>query len=247
MGVWSFISYINHSCISNVSRAFIGDMQIVRATRDLEAGSELLTAYKDVIPFESYGEAQQRLSHWGFTCDCALCLDTKATPENVILRRKSLFEDLKQCMGIGIQTGNTTKAHRTLNRLSQTYPATSKKPGAVRTEIAIACKAMGDVFINMGKNSKAIEVALKGLEALGFVISASPRRGVTESSKPEFRVKKWGKPINMFTVDAFRILHLAYKTIAPENAPVARSYMETAYSMFVGEKETFLDMFPDMA
>lgn len=39
--VWTQALYINHSCTSTASRAFIGDMMIISATRDLEAGSEV--------------------------------------------------------------------------------------------------------------------------------------------------------------------------------------------------------------
>lgn len=40
-GVWPLASYINHSCNSNARRAFIGDMMIVRATRDLAPDEEI--------------------------------------------------------------------------------------------------------------------------------------------------------------------------------------------------------------
>jgi hypothetical protein len=39
--IWTQASYLNHSCVSNVRRAFIGDMMIVRASRDLETDTEL--------------------------------------------------------------------------------------------------------------------------------------------------------------------------------------------------------------
>jgi len=41
-GIWIISSYINHSCISNCRRSFIGDMQIIRATQDLHADTELV-------------------------------------------------------------------------------------------------------------------------------------------------------------------------------------------------------------
>lgn len=34
-GVWVLAARINHSCIGNCSRSFIGDMQIIHATCDL--------------------------------------------------------------------------------------------------------------------------------------------------------------------------------------------------------------------
>ncbi|PGH18369.1 hypothetical protein AJ79_00435 [Helicocarpus griseus UAMH5409] len=40
-GIWPIASYINHSCNSNARGAFIGDMMIVRATRDIAANTEI--------------------------------------------------------------------------------------------------------------------------------------------------------------------------------------------------------------
>ncbi|KAK0506844.1 hypothetical protein JMJ35_010733 [Cladonia borealis] len=41
-GIFIKASYINHSCYSNARRSFIGDIQIVRATRNIPAGSEIV-------------------------------------------------------------------------------------------------------------------------------------------------------------------------------------------------------------
>ncbi len=59
-GLWALISLINHSCIANCERAFIGDMQIVRAANDIEAGSELFIKYHDTAFYESYDEVQKQ-------------------------------------------------------------------------------------------------------------------------------------------------------------------------------------------
>lgn len=47
-GVWIHASYANHSCIGNVSRAFIGDMMIVRASRDIRKGDVSFTSKRSV-------------------------------------------------------------------------------------------------------------------------------------------------------------------------------------------------------
>lgn len=249
-GVWTVISHINHSCISNAKNSFIGDMQIVRATRNLDAGTELLISYKGPEDYETYDEAQKRLSGWGFTCDCILCLDRKATPqpEEVLLKRKSLWADFFRYMEIGIKQRNLTKAQRFLDRLDQTYSSAAKKPGAFRLEAWEFCLTLGDMLVCMRNHVEAIEVTLRGLEAIGFVISANPRTGsdVTKSSKAVFRIIQWGLAMP-FSISAFRILHLAYKIIAPENAPLARVNMEIAYRIWVGESDTFLDTYPEMA
>ncbi|PSR81369.1 hypothetical protein BD289DRAFT_484477 [Coniella lustricola] len=44
-GIWLHASYVNHSCLQNTLRAFIGDMMIVRAFRDIKAGEEIFMSY----------------------------------------------------------------------------------------------------------------------------------------------------------------------------------------------------------
>ncbi|KIL88516.1 hypothetical protein FAVG1_08598 [Fusarium avenaceum] len=58
-GIWLLASHINDSYISNCRRSFIGDMQIMRATRDLIADTKLFFYYRLPMPFESYQEAQK--------------------------------------------------------------------------------------------------------------------------------------------------------------------------------------------
>lgn len=226
-------------------RSFIGDMQIVRATRDLEAGTEVVAWYYTPKRFESYNEAQKRQCQWGFTCGCALCVDRKVTPERVRLNRIPLLKELMKFLDNGTQAGNILKAQKKLEQLSQTYSAAAREPGSVRLELWDPYFALGEMLSNLGKPSEAIEMILKGLEALGFVILANPPRGAAKSSRSEFQIEQWGLA-TAFCVDAFRLLHRAYKTVAPENSTRARAYMETAYGMFVGEKETILDVYPDL-
>lgn len=249
-GVWTLISHINHSCINNAHHSFIGDMQIVRATRNIDAGSELLISYDDPVDYETYDETQKRLSRWGFTCDCASCLDRKATPEpeEVILKRKSLLVDFIQQMGSGTQKNKIIKLQRFLDRLDQTYSSGAKEPGGFRLQVSQFCPFLGNMLVARGSHAEAIEVTLRGLEAMGFIISANPRTasGITKALKVEFRIIQWGLA-ELSSITAFRTLHLAYKIIAPANAPLAKGYMETAYAMWVGESDTFLDTYPEMA
>ncbi|KAL8687450.1 MAG: hypothetical protein Q9224_005149, partial [Gallowayella concinna] len=47
-GVWLLASRFNHSCLPNVSRAFIGDIIILRASTDIPANTELFINYVSV-------------------------------------------------------------------------------------------------------------------------------------------------------------------------------------------------------
>ncbi|RYC81102.1 hypothetical protein BFJ63_vAg16008 [Fusarium oxysporum f. sp. narcissi] len=118
-GIWLLASRINHSCVGNCRRSFIGDMQIVRATRDLLADTELFFCYRLPVPFESYQEAQKGFNNWGFTCDCGLCLRKKATSRSVFQRRKVLADGLQRLLDHP-GSGNGAKASRLMKALEET-------------------------------------------------------------------------------------------------------------------------------
>lgn len=222
-------------------------MQIVRAARDIEEGSELFVCYQSPCELDSYEEAQERLRRWDFTCDCALCLDRKATPKDELMQRKALKQSIMDIMRSQSQEmGIPNAAQKMLERFEQTYSATAKIPGAVRLELWAYYYNFGIKLLAVKRPSEAIEMILKGLESLGFVISASPPRGRPDSSKPELLIRQWGMVIP-FSADAFVTLHRAYRRVAPRLSVAAKTYAEVVYTMIMGEKETIVDSFPDMA
>lgn len=51
-GVWLHAARTNHSCLPNAVPAFIGDMMIIRAIREIPAGEEILMSYfpdRDIV------------------------------------------------------------------------------------------------------------------------------------------------------------------------------------------------------
>lgn len=89
VGVWLVASHINHACDENASRAFIGDMMIIRAARDIKAGDEILMRYSNA---EKDGTATRAhtMKTWGFECDCPVCEADAPTPKAQLERRKVL-------------------------------------------------------------------------------------------------------------------------------------------------------------
>jgi SET domain-containing protein len=64
---------MNYACNFNAARTFISDMMIVRASRNIDKGDEILMPY---WPLEGYNTAtHHRLENtWGFKCDCVICM-----------------------------------------------------------------------------------------------------------------------------------------------------------------------------
>ncbi|KAH6885425.1 TPR domain protein [Thelonectria olida] len=239
-GIWSLASRINHSCASNCRRSFIGDMQIVRATRDIPADTEIFFCYCVPDPLESYDDVQKKFDNWGFTCDCELCADRKATTREVLERRKIICKKLKDVLG-DHHTTNAPKARRLLKTLEATYSA--KEANAVRLEVWDPCFALGEYSLSKGQPVEAIKMMVKGLEALGYEMTASPTKG--DAKPPRLEVTRWGLA-NDWVPWAFFNLFKAYKQLAPELCSSAKGYVERSYSMVVGEKETAGDIFPGL-
>lgn len=71
-GLWTHAARINHSCLPNIEKEFIGDMMVIRAKRPIAAGEELLHSYIDET--SSYRARQESLvTTWGFECHCGRC------------------------------------------------------------------------------------------------------------------------------------------------------------------------------
>ncbi|KAG6358541.1 hypothetical protein INS49_012058 [Diaporthe citri] len=92
-GIWLRASYMNHSCLPNTKRAFIGDMMIVRAVRDIKAGEEILTSYQPAST--SFPKRKEKLSLWGFQCDCPLCQLEKKLPASVFAARDRIVQEAR--------------------------------------------------------------------------------------------------------------------------------------------------------
>lgn len=159
----------------------------MRATRDLEDGSEIFACGQFPNEFDAYDQAQKRLRS---PCECALCLDRKATPANVLAQRKSLFGKYEKFMRTEKRTmKDILNAQKTLQRLNDTYSSAAKSPGAVRLEVAGPYLTLAQWFMMIKKPSEAFKMTVKGLEALGFIISAGPSGGDPKSSEPEFHIR----------------------------------------------------------
>lgn len=256
-GVWPLVSHINHACISNCQSSFIGDVQIVRATKDLEPGSELFFWYKSPVGYYTYEEAQKQLQNWDFTCACALCLARKKTAKTTINERKDLWtkirgvtDDLMEGPMVAsgkLRPANAKKVKKLLQQLEATYSSDERAPGAVRLELWSLYTEFGETLFRAGEFFEAIEMVVRGFEALGFIVTACPPRlnATPHESSAVFQVQQWGVAEESLAA-GFSILYRAYKMAVPELAVVVKEYVETAYSIVVGEKDTILECHPEL-
>ena len=97
-GIFIKASHINHSCHSNARRSVIGDMIIVRATRDIPAATEISFWYASPEPGRTWEKTQEKFRHWGFQCSCIWCQQDQTTAKKTHTEREALLEDLKAAL-----------------------------------------------------------------------------------------------------------------------------------------------------
>ncbi|KAF5025068.1 hypothetical protein F66182_2837 [Fusarium sp. NRRL 66182] len=241
-GIWLIASRINHSCVGNCRRSFIGDMQIVRATTDMAAGTELSFFYRPPDRSESYEEVQKHLKTWGFVCRCELCKDRSNTSATVLRRRQGLCNDLKSLLKTQTSPFDLVEAERLLKGAENTYQG--RDVGRFRLELPELYLAIGYRYSITGRWGDAAKSLRKALEALGFSIRASPPH--KPFSEPWFEVKRWGVATENTTLILLRLVDV-YEQLAPELCQTILDMAKLSYSMIVGEKWSFDDMLTELS
>ncbi|KFY18715.1 hypothetical protein V493_08396 [Pseudogymnoascus sp. VKM F-4281 (FW-2241)] len=234
-GLWPLCATLNHSCLPTACRAFIGDLQVVRATRALPANTELVWAYHEVS--EDPAQTRRALSNWGFMCTCGLCAEAARTPEKVRRRRELLRKDLHACVVVKNPDAiDVPKAERLVAAMDATYKANPEE--APREPLCSLQLMVARVHKNRGEAAKVVGAALRVLRLLGFEVKgAQVPRG-----KEEFKVVRWGL-MAPGVVETWVQLWVAYATLAPELCADAERCARICYKICVGEDETFDDSY----
>ncbi|KAI7212956.1 hypothetical protein KC333_g6835 [Hortaea werneckii] len=96
-GIWITASFMNHACDGNAARAFLGDMMLVHATKDIAKGQEILIPYlePDMDHAVTLASLQQQ---WGFTCHCAICTAETEVPQMQREKRTALVKKAEQML-----------------------------------------------------------------------------------------------------------------------------------------------------
>ncbi|CAG9987065.1 unnamed protein product [Clonostachys byssicola] len=122
-GLWIRASYINHSCIGNAKKELVGDLMVIRATRKILAGEEIMHSYDETSDYDSRMKALHLA--WGFHCSCRLC--TVEAQDSPALRKKrlmlekdaDLFIERTKPAGAGIIP--VSRAKRLRRSIEETY------------------------------------------------------------------------------------------------------------------------------
>jgi len=77
-GLFVHGSQINHSCMPNTARGYIGDILIVRASRTIRAGEQVFTSRTQLV--DDFEQAKRLLGSTSKGhCECAICVAEQQT------------------------------------------------------------------------------------------------------------------------------------------------------------------------
>jgi tetratricopeptide (TPR) repeat protein len=122
-GLWIWAAYINHSCVANLRKEFVGDLMVLRATRPITAGEEIFISYDESSDYDTRKTAL--MTTWGFECNCALCVAERADDPAVRKKRRELakeadsFVEREPCANVKRRT--IAKAQRLAWAIDETY------------------------------------------------------------------------------------------------------------------------------
>jgi tetratricopeptide (TPR) repeat protein len=122
-GLWILASYINHSCIPNAKREYLGDLMVLHATRPIGAGEEIMHSYDECSDYDVRTAAL--MNTWGFTCTCALCSAEKADSPALRKKRRELESEVNALVerdeAVGAKRLSIIKARRLVRSINDTY------------------------------------------------------------------------------------------------------------------------------
>ena len=202
---------------------------IVRASRDLEAGTELTISYHQPDPRETK-ECQESLAEWGFECNCTICEEKMATADTVVEERDKLTEQLEQIYRGG-QPLNTDKCEELIEALDKTY----SRPVSEVPHILASIHYLSLVEAYSVRNSmpECIQAVGKLLTGFGFVVVGA------DNTPESFKVVKWGF-LDDLVIESFIHARNSFVVLgALGDAEQAEKYAKIAYKVLVGEDTSF--------
>lgn len=184
-GIWAQASYANHSCLPNAARAFVGDMMVVRALKDIRAMEEIFMGY--ISPTEPLSKRQKRMREgYGFDCDCAMC-QAEAKVHKTIMEKRALirkkigmFLPANPLTNSNFQTvplAKRAEAKKLLEEIRETYPQSLferlPRPDCIYIGLWISQSAGGPAKDGLSKS-------LSVLRDIGYLVTVQGNRVVVD-------------------------------------------------------------------
>lgn len=174
--LYALPSLMNHSCIGNVSYAFLTPSHsrtpiiFLRAKRALAVGEECVDSYTDAL--DELDQRTTKLAGHGFTCTCPLCIaDRLDTPAQRSSRAAlaARVEELTDRIHRGKQPSSPHKnvIMDLVDSLEQTYSSHRTTNRVPRPALYRAYRLLSQLYAETGEDRAAISVELQALGTLG--------------------------------------------------------------------------------
>lgn len=162
VGIWHMASFINHACNPNACRCFIGDLLVLRATRDIKADEEITHSY---ISTANRKDLQISLKNsWDFTCTCPLCEAEAATTEKDKAKREQSLARLNLPPGPG--QDRLEVLTNVVRKMKKTY-GQEYVSGMPKTEMQELDLCISIVHFQRGNYDKAANSVINSLRCWG--------------------------------------------------------------------------------
>ncbi|KAK3309870.1 uncharacterized protein B0T15DRAFT_16507 [Chaetomium strumarium] len=236
-GLWLHASRMNHSCVPNTMRSFLGDLLISRATRDITEGEELFQQYIPVKPLPDVRNEKFK-EGWGFECDCVLCVGERRSPEAMLAKRKEVLAAVEKLCNKKlprrelIPEATIRNVDRLMKQLEDAHEP-EVYDGLPRLTLIYPCNWLVAAHRGRKNYAKVVKYALKVLRNFGFRVPDDgsavwdPRDMYTKSGNASL--------MTVHVVAALRNLAEAYKALGyDEMAGKCIEAAEFGYLMVTG-------------
>lgn len=237
-GLWVTAAYTNHACNGNAMRSFIGDMMILRATRDIAESDEILMPYR--LPNADHDATQAELQKiWGFTCDCALCAAERKTSRTQRQERIRLVQEITTLLSANpLPTQQLPKDKvvgqftKRMERLESTYDnqACESKP---RLGLVAPGVWLCQIYTSKDVGDDVLKAAFGVLRNLGYVVTVS--EGTISIDRSHCHLVGDAIDAAMFATRAYH--HLGQS----ESAKQMEAFAKGLYETLNGEMRGFKD------
>ncbi len=237
-GLWVHASFLNHSCVANTMRSFLGDLLISRATRDIKEGEEIFQQY---VPVKNTVDARNKQfkEGWGFECGCALCTGEKRSPAAKLVRRQELLEAVeklcdKQLPGRElIPDAKIRSVDRLTKQLEEAHEQDIYE-GLPRLSLIYPCNWLVAAHRGRKNHGKVVKYSLQVLRNFGFKV---PNESEVWDPREIFTTSGNATLMTLHVVAALRRLAEAYKALGhKEMAERSVEAAEFGYTLVTGFK-----------
>ncbi|CAP60185.1 uncharacterized protein PODANS_1_5000 [Podospora anserina S mat+] len=243
-GLWVHASNLNHACVPNTLRSFLGDMLISRATRHIKAGEEIFQQY---VPVKSLPDVRNGVykDGWGFECSCTLCVaELKQSSEASREKRKDLLAQVEKILNKKTPRAKTIIPDATIRSVDKLMKQLEEahEPEIYgrlpRLTLIYGSNWLVGAYRGKKNYSKTIRYAVKVLRNFGFEMpQGAESQDKVWDPRQMFFSEEWHSLMTIHVVVALRRLAEAYNGLGKkEMAERSVEAAEFGYMLVTGFK-----------